>query len=136
MNVSEQIIKVLDNLCQKFGMVIDWTSDNVMPYLQELCSRFINYEIVTSIAWVIITLVICMICWIVFITTFKKAKEFKWDEDFFIVWINCFALVFSIGFSIATIIVIAFQTFDILEAIYLPEKTIYEFISYQIKLLN
>lgn len=34
--MSQEIIKVLDNLCEKFGIAIDWTSQNVKPYLQEL----------------------------------------------------------------------------------------------------
>lgn len=33
MTVSDQIINVLDALCEKFGLVIDWTSENVVPYL-------------------------------------------------------------------------------------------------------
>ena len=32
--VSDQIIKVLDNLCDKFGLAIDWSSKNVQPYLR------------------------------------------------------------------------------------------------------
>lgn len=34
--MSEDIIKVLDNLAQKFGIAIDWTSQNAMPYLEDL----------------------------------------------------------------------------------------------------
>ena len=30
MTVSEQIIQVLDALCEKFGLVIDWTSENAI----------------------------------------------------------------------------------------------------------
>ena len=134
MNISEQIINVLDNLCQKFGMAIDWSAANVLPYLKELCSKFINYEISTSIFWMIFTLVICIIFWIVFFSTFKKAKEVKWDDYDFISLVNIFTGSLAIGFSIASIIVIGVQTFDIIEATYLPEKTIYEFISYQISL--
>jgi hypothetical protein len=52
--MSQEIINVLDYLCKKFGIVIDWTSENVMPYLQDLCARYIKFEIHTSIMWIIL----------------------------------------------------------------------------------
>ena len=46
--MSENIIKVLDELGKRFGIAIDWSSENVTPYLQSLMSRFITNEIITS----------------------------------------------------------------------------------------
>ena len=136
MNVSGQIIEVLNDLCKKFGMAIDWSSENVLPYLNELCGRFINFEIYTSIFWMILILVICMICWIVFIATFKGAKAVEWDDCYFITIINVVALIAGIALFIISMIVIGAQAFDIIEAKYLPEKTIYDFITYQINSHN
>jgi hypothetical protein len=136
MNVSEQIINVLDNLCQKFGIAIDWSAQNVLPYLQELCGRFINYEIWTSIAWMIFMLTICVICWVVFGSSFKGAKKEEWDPDYLVCWVNVLSGVCAVGFSVLSIIVIGCQAFDIVEAICLPEKTIYDFITYQMSLHN
>lgn len=34
--MSEEVIKILDALAEKFGLAIDWTSANVLPYLQQL----------------------------------------------------------------------------------------------------
>lgn len=136
MSVSKQIIEVLDNLCEKFGLAIDWSSENILPYIKELCGKFINYEIYTSIAWIAITLTLCVILWIVYATTHKSAAETDWDYDYGICWVNSFAIVFAIGVSIISILVISTQIFDIIEAIYLPEKTIYDFIKYQMSLLK
>lgn len=47
--MSDEIIKILDDLGQRFGIAIDWSSQNVMPYLQDLISRYIKYETMTSI---------------------------------------------------------------------------------------
>lgn len=41
MQVSEQIIYVLDELAKRFGMVIDWTQQNVMPTVYEICGKYI-----------------------------------------------------------------------------------------------
>lgn len=58
MTISNQIIAVLDAVCEKFGIVIDWTANNVMPYLQDLCHRVTTYEIVTSVAWIILQVIV------------------------------------------------------------------------------
>ena len=54
MEVSEQVIKVLDAVCDKFGIAIDWTSNNVIPYIQELGNKIITYDICNSIMWLVI----------------------------------------------------------------------------------
>ena len=54
MTVSSEIIEVLDYLGEKLGIAIDWTSDNVLPYLQTLVDKFIKWEISTSIVWIVI----------------------------------------------------------------------------------
>lgn len=136
MTVSSQIIEVLNELCKKFGLVIDWSSENIMPYLKELCGRFINYEIYTSVFWMILIPAICVVFWIIFAATFKRAREEAWYDECPIVWVNIISVVFAIGFSITSILVIGHQVFDIIEATYLPEKTIYDFITYQISLHN
>lgn len=53
--MSEEVIKILDNLGEKFGVAIDWTSENIAPYLTELYERAERYFIVDSI----VTLIIC-----------------------------------------------------------------------------
>jgi hypothetical protein len=54
MTVSDQIIQVLDALCEKFGLVIDWTSENALPYLTTLCTKLVSFEIWTSVFWLVI----------------------------------------------------------------------------------
>lgn len=58
--MSDEAIKILDVLAGKFGMAIDWTSVNVIPYLQQLCERYVKYEVVTSIIWILVGIVSLM----------------------------------------------------------------------------
>ena len=53
MSISDQIIAVINDLCQKFGIAIDWTAESVLPYIEDLCARYIQFEIQTSIAWIV-----------------------------------------------------------------------------------
>ena len=75
MSFSSQFIEVLDALCEKFGIVIDWTSQNVMPYLTDLAARFISYEIWTSMAWIVILGVVFVVLW-------KLTKNARKDDSF------------------------------------------------------
>ena len=58
--MSEEIIKVLDDLSERFGVAIDWSEENVLPYAQELFQKFVNYEIWTSALWIVIGLAITL----------------------------------------------------------------------------
>lgn len=78
MTVSEQIIQVVDALCEKFGIAINWTSENVIPYIETLCRKLVTYEISTSIAWMVIMTLLSIGSIVAakkFYPTFKKGWE-------------------------------------------------------------
>lgn len=62
MNFSTQLIEVFDYLGSRIGMAIDWTNQNVAPYLEELVSRWINYEIVKASIWILISIIVIGVC--------------------------------------------------------------------------
>lgn len=126
MKFSQEIINVLDYLCQKFGVAIDWTSENVMPYLEDLCARYISYEVLTSIAWMVIIPAITLIIAIPLAIIHKKAKSLDWDYNYYF-GVCCTAIIFWIVFGVmafASICVISTQVFDIIECYTIPEKVI------------
>ena len=122
MTVSNQIIAVLDAICEKFGIVIDWTASNIMPYLQDLCKRIVTYEIATSVAWIILQAVILLLAFYIRNKKIKPLAEAD-DDDYYIVIATTICIVIAI---IATI-VICVQVADIIKAFTIPEITIYKF---------
>ena len=121
MSFSSQFIEVLDALCAKFGIVIDWTSQNVMPYLTDLATRLVNYEIWTSVAWIVIL-------GVVFVAIWKLTKNARKDDSFnnegicVCAWVAC-------GFiGIIFIVVACVEVFDIIRALTIPEVVIYGFL--------
>lgn len=132
MNFSEEIINVLDYLCKKFGIVVDWTSANVIPYIQDLCTRYIQYEVLTSIAWMIAIPAITLIISIPLIITHKKAKRLEWNAYEFVTNVAIFLWVAFAIMAFASIIVICVQAFEIIQCYTLPEKTILEYLEYLI----
>ena len=124
MTVSSEIIEVLDYLGEKFGIAIDWTSNNVLPYLQALVDKFIKWEISTSIVWIAIAaFVIAMIIILMNLKTFRKINE----DTYGMLQIPIIVLI------IVSFIVICIQIFDIVECNMFPEKALYDFIKVMLK---
>lgn len=130
MVVSEQIIQVIDALCEKFGIAVDWTSQNIIPYVESLCEKLVTYEIVTSIAWIAFMMLISIgsiiaakkICLIL-----KKKKE----EDRWCDWEISFGLTIctTIIVVLVSIIVTAAQIMDIIKCLTFPEMYVFQYVS-------
>ena len=129
--MSDEIIKILDDLGRRFGIAIDWSSENVMPYLQDLMSRYINYEVMTSVVWIVVALIVIIGLSIGILAINKHAnkvleKDYYSDWDFdkwvvfciFIIIIGCF------------VICIICQVFDIITCYTIPEKMIFEYLNF------
>ena len=132
--VSEQIIEVLDYLGEKFGIVVDWNANNMIPIVQDLCDKYINWELATSIA----TLILLLIGAIAAIKLLQRGvKVAKGKDEFFqdeenAMWmfpIGFFALVICSGFAIH-------EVFDVIKCVTFPELKIYEYITELIKNLD
>lgn len=121
MSFSSQFIEVLDALCAKFGIVIDWTSQNVIPYLTDLATRLVNYEIWTSVAWIVILGVVFIVIWKL---TKNARKDDSYDNE-----INCIGAWVACGIiGIIFVTVTCVEIFDIIRALTIPEVVIYGFL--------
>ncbi|NFH00763.1 hypothetical protein FC831_10630 [Clostridium botulinum] len=132
MQFSEQVIQIIDKLCEKFGIVLDWSSANAIPYIQELSNRLIKYEVFTSLIWVILAILMISASYLFLIKSTKRYKNNnKYDtfsEELFI-----FSLILFVFCSIFGIAIILNQSFDIVQALTIPEKTIIDYLSPYIK---
>lgn len=128
MKMSEEIINVLDYISEKFGVAIDWTNGEIMPYLKEVCSKLIRYEICTSVIWIVISAVLIALCVIFSKKTVKSSNEILDDEDIKITAIIALLLISLLFFAIMII-----QIFDIAECCIAPEKYLAEYISELVK---
>jgi hypothetical protein len=133
MTFSGEIINVLDYLCGKFGIAIDWTSDNVMPYLEDLCGRYINYEVYTSIAWCTLFGVIVFVTgmvWLIGSIVDKRGGRVCLSDT---TEVSC---VLFFVFLVMGMLVWTSQAFDIIECYTIPEKTILEYLSQLMKMAS
>lgn len=114
--VSDQIINVLDNLCDKFGLAIDWSSKNVQPYLKELMTKCINYTFAIDVMSLCIAILL-VIAGIIMLNAGKKSKNYSFTLTSFSV----------LAFGIAVIICI-FAIPEIIACKTFPEKVILDMI--------
>ena len=123
MTVSEQNIQVIDSLCEKFGLAIDWTSENVVPHLSTLCDKLISYEIWTSVAWMVIILV-GFLAALMLIRKYKSGFEEAFDSDLLCYTVGMFLFVVG-GAMIAVFIE---EIMDIIKCLTFPEMYVFEYI--------
>lgn len=123
--MSEEIIKVLDNLAQRFGIVIDWTSQNIMPYIQNLMGRYMQYHI----ASIILALILEIMGIFIFIKVLKSALNKKKDDKYW-EWFNegiYYTIPLTIlGIVLAILIPVTIDT--LLQDIFIPEVTMLNYI--------
>lgn len=131
--MSEEVIKILDDLSQRFGIAIDWSSQNILPYLQDLMTRLIQYKNVQAILWIIVSAIMFIVTGIVLKVVLKYIGKYYdsldshlYDEDR--VWAKGLAWFIAGIFIFAFILVIALNIRGLVQNIYLPELTIIEYI--------
>ena len=122
-NCEKEIIKVLDALCDKFGIAIDWTSQNVMPYLTDLGSRLVKYEVIYNsdemILWLVMTIGFVLL-------TVKGVKNEDKLYEMDLEWLSGIGVIASGICILITIVIIFCNSSDIITALTIPEKIILE----------
>jgi len=111
MMITEEVLRKLG---EKFGLMLNWSNENVIPYLKELSQRVIQYEYFQSIFWLILG-IICIIISIIFAILAIKVDSTFW--------------LLTIIIGIIGIAVIGTQINDMLLCKYLPEKILIRFIN-------
>lgn len=110
--------QVLQELGKKFGLMVDWSNENIIPYLKELAQRVIQYETWQSVFWIIIGILIIILGIVLIIL---EAQNIVNTDGFF---------PFIGGAMIGIGIIISFcQIDDILLCIHLPEKILLRYIN-------
>lgn len=115
MSFSSETIDLIEYIASKFGVAIDWGSENILPVVQELAGKYITFEISTSIAWIVIALILE----IILIVIIRNDLEYWKTEG-----ITGFGIMGAIALSP----VVFFQIFDIIRCLTFPELQIIRYL--------
>ena len=113
---SDELIKTFDYLLSQFGIAVDWTGENVIPYLQTLAEKLVRFEINTSIMGLVVGVVVLTVGVWIFV---KDIKD--WDSGVFILGV---ILIIVAG------IVCCCQVYDIIKCVSFPELYVFEYIKH------
>lgn len=131
MNVNEQIIKILDELGESFGIAVDWSNKNVLLYIKEIGDKIVRYDLGKSIFQLIFSLILSVSIVILFQKIYRTIKTEKKTilMDYGSPSLLCAILVIVM---IIIFILLLASIFDsicwIYQDIVFPEKTIIEFV--------
>ena len=133
MNFSTEVITIIDELAKRMGLAIDWTAENVMPYLEDLGSRYVSYiltrDIISLVMGLFITIVFIIIC-VSYAKKIEKLNNNHSDGSDFDYMMGIGAgLVSAVSLFVNIIFIIPGKVNEILACIYLPEKIIFDYIS-------
>ena len=120
--MSNEIIKILDDLSKRFGIAIDWSSTNIMPYLQDLMARIVKYETYTSTMWLIIGIIV----FIIGLYCIRKALKFAKSETIGNEPLMTIFVILGVSSLVIGYISIFGEITDIIEVNTVPEKYIIE----------
>lgn len=113
---SDELIKTFDYLLSQIGIAVDWTGENVIPYLQTLAEKIVRFEINTSIMWLVVGVVVLTMGVWMFV---KDIKD--WDTG---VW------VVGVMIILGGVVVCCCQVYDIIKCVSFPELYVFEYIKH------
>lgn len=129
METANKAVEVIDALCEKFGIVVNWTGANILPYAEDLMSRFVKWKIGTSIFWMCFIPILTLIVFFVAKYFHKKAVELDYDPDYDEVWLAIICWIIFAGLALASIIVVGCNIYNIIECLTIPEKVIIDYLT-------
>lgn len=132
--VSNQIIEVLNEICSKFGLAIDWTSKNVQPYLQELMTKCVAYKFATSIMWLIFGIIVCILGSAFARMAVGSWKKYKEKGAFSNYDVDCFCKSIISGILLTTgIVMVVCNSTTMIACKTFPEKVVLDMITQYMK---
>lgn len=132
--MSAQIIEVLNDICEKFGVAVDWTSKNVQPYLKELMTKCVNYKLATDIVWLVVGTVLLVIGGVLLRFAFNNNHKYYEIKDYYdrmhsclddVACIQFIAGGICLGVSVALIL---YFTINLITCFTFPEKIILDMV--------
>lgn len=133
--MDEELCNIIDKIAEKIGIAIDWSSENVMPYIQDIMQRYRTMNIVNNIIVTTVCAIIITICVIVavkitkgIINGLQNTESSIWfDADFDMVSTFSIATGTIIAFSfVISVIVLCGATGELMGWLYVPEVKLLE----------
>lgn len=113
--MNMEIEKAIDKIAEKFGIVVDWSQDNIYPYIRDILQRYRTVSIVHD-AVAIGILGLLILSAILILKSRGKSIKDSYDEFIFVIFmvLYFFVLAFLLLITICKI-------YDLTSWIFVPE---------------
>ena len=128
--MDKELCNVIDKIAEKIGVVVDWTSENVLPFIQDIMQRYRTMSIVKNVITMIVCTIIITICVIV-VTKMIKGIVNGLKNEVSSIWFDAdydelskLSLVTSVIIIIpllVSVIVLCVAAVDLIGWLYVPE---------------
>ena len=116
--MADQIIRVIEALCEKFGIAVDWSAESLAPAISSLVGKYARYVILSGAVYLFIYALLIFVGRSFIQWMKEKGKEYGSIED----WVNLFA-IYAIVMLTYTLVVLFCIIPDVIQAITVPELT-------------
>lgn len=123
MSFSSEAISLIEYMASKFGIMIDWSNQNVLPVIQTLAGKYITWEISTSIVWIVL-----IIIFEIALAALIRNDCKSWHTGAITVF-GCIIAILLIPAAIC-------QIFDIIRCITFPEFQIFQYLQFVIETMK
>ena len=140
--MSKEIVEIFDYIGEKLGIAIDWTQENIIPYLTDLLGRYVTFNIVIHAIGLFLGIA-GTVCAIVMLTHihFRADREESifweldsWKEDVLTSG-GVVATIISAFIGLISLVALIYNPIELLEWIFIPEFQIIEDLTYYISTL-
>lgn len=128
--MDKELCNVIDKIAEKIGVVVDWTNENVMPYVQNIMERYRTMSIVGNLVAIIVCAIIITICVIVITKMIKgivnglknEVSSIWFDADYDeLSKLSIVTSVITIIPLLVSVIVLCVAAVDLIGWLYVPE---------------
>lgn len=75
--MNNEICNAMDKLAEKFGIAVNWGNETIVPYIQDLITRYSSYEVtrlIIAISFAVISIIFFLI------SMSLTSKKLQYDE--------------------------------------------------------
>ena len=140
--MSKEVIEIFDYIGEKLGVAIDWTQENIIPYLTDLLERYVTFNIVMHAIGLFLGIA-GVVCAIVMLTHIyfraNREKSIFWE-------LGCYqekmlspggvgTVIISGFIGLLSLVALIYNPVELLEWIFIPEFKLIEDLTYYISTL-
>lgn len=118
---NSEVTMVLNALAQKFGVTVNWNSETLIPYMQQLCDKCVKYELTKNIIFLMFGIILILTSSVVIKLLMKDIANDP-DEEILPAEVWCLLAVLALIFLVVGGVLVVFGLINVVTCLTFPEK--------------